>query len=1094
MDTNQFLIELQAILNKEVSKGNIDKSIMRLQDQIQKLQLQVEINPKDLLKLKTQIEKVTNQKIKIPNISFDSGNAIKEAQKAAQQITNASTATTTAIIQNEERKQQAIQKTANVQKQISKDESLIKSGLNAAAFDNTIDAARVAAKHFKELLKNENAVISVSEQFGKTNSLASFTVNVKRATGEVESLRYALSEIKDVNGKGTGQSHFINKGGTINDSNAKKQVQQIENAFANYTQKLAQFKSTNNNILSGLSAPLSDFENKLAGLRNGTVTIDELRNSFSMLKAEASKITSNLSGDLNKVDKAVRNISKGKETIASLRAEFNGLHSTPKDINSEITKLSTGLQNIKKIEAQEGRSANWSKAYKEWEIAVDSLNAKLKVLKKEQSNVANTQVFKTSDLRKAKIPYMSKVFNTTEKQMAEIQKMANVYGWQKFDVKGIEQADGLIKKLTLTVTDAEGAIKRLNFQRAQLLGNGKTQAGLMQTGDVQVLKTASRAQEELAQKTSNANAKLDEQRVKLVNKIQLSFDTGAYESKVDSLIARTRQWTDASGNAKINTNNLNIALENLNKAQTALSQNNSVANQNALIAAEKELDIEVKKVTNSIKKMNSETMKSSAVDSLRQKVQQFYDINGKSHRKFGVQLKSIIAQLGQGMDVPIAKGRELEQEFIRIQNAARQAGLLGKGFFQTLKEGMSSFSYWTSSTFIVMKTLSEIRQAVTTVKELDTALVDLKKTTTMTSKELEQFYYDANDVAKQMGVTTKEIIDQASAFSRLGYNSKEAATQMAKYSSWFKTISPGMSIEQAGDTLTSVMKAFKYDVQDVEKIMSMINTVGNNFAVSNADISEILTRSSSAMKEANNSLADTIALGTAATEITRDAASVGNALKTISMRIRGYDEETEEYIGNVEELSGKIADLTKTASTPGGISLFTDEAKTEYKSTKQLLLDIGEIYQDLTDKEQAGLLEALAGKRQGQIVAAMLNNLDTVTESINKMETDTDSASKELEIALDSIEVKWGQLKESGVGVSQNLFQRDDMKSVIESLTSVMEVIDALTSKLGLFGTIGFGAGLFAGWKNVGSPKMYGLNHYCFENANSMLVLLDTVV
>ena len=60
----------------------------------------------------------------------------------------------------------------------------------------------------------------------------------------------------------------------------------------------------------------------------------------------------------------------------------------------------------------------------------------------------------------------------------------------------------------------------------------------------------------------------------------------------------------------------------------------------------------------------------------------------------------------------------------------------------------------------------------------------------------------------------------------------------------------------------------------------MINTVGNNFAVSNADISEILTRSSSAMMEANNSLADTIAVGTAATEITRDAASVGTALKT----------------------------------------------------------------------------------------------------------------------------------------------------------------------------------------------------------------------
>ena len=48
-------------------------------------------------------------------------------------------------------------------------------------------------------------------------------------------------------------------------------------------------------------------------------------------------------------------------------------------------------------------------------------------------------------------------------------------------------------------------------------------------------------------------------------------------------------------------------------------------------------------------------------------------------------------------------------------------------------------------------------------------------------------------------------------------------------------------------------------------------------------------------------------------------ASVGNALKSISMRIRGYDEETEEYIGNIEELSGTIADLAKTSASPGGI-------------------------------------------------------------------------------------------------------------------------------------------------------------------------------
>ena len=35
-------------------------------------------------------------------------------------------------------------------------------------------------------------------------------------------------------------------------------------------------------------------------------------------------------------------------------------------------------------------------------------------------------------------------------------------------------------------------------------------------------------------------------------------------------------------------------------------------------------------------------------------------------------------------------------------------------------------------------------------------------------RQLNEFYYTANDIAKQMGVTTQEIINQTSAWSRLG--------------------------------------------------------------------------------------------------------------------------------------------------------------------------------------------------------------------------------------------------------------------------------------------------------------------------------------
>ena len=202
------------------------------------------------------------------------------------------------------------------------------------------------------------------------------------------------------------------------------------------------------------------------------------------------------------------------------------------------------------------------------------------------------------------------------------------------------------------------------------------------------------------------------------------------------------------------------------------------------------------------------------------------------------------------------------------------------------------------------------------------------------------------------------------------------------------------------------------------------------------------------------------------------------------MRIRGYDEETEEYIGGVEELSGKIADLTKTASTPGGISLFSDDAKTEYKSTRELFDDISKIYQELNDKQQAGLLEALAGKRQGQIVAAILNNYEAVSTSLDSMANSAGNAEKEMSIAMDSIAYKANTTKEIGTGIAQNLFGREDMKTVLDTINSLGEGIQWLTDKLGLLGTIGLGAGLFAGIKNFGKTyKCMVSNRNCFEYA-----------
>ena len=76
---DEFLIQLQAILDKAKSEENIKKSIDRMQNRLNKLKIQAEIDPKAAQKLADDIGKLINQKIVISNIGIDTGQAVKKS-------------------------------------------------------------------------------------------------------------------------------------------------------------------------------------------------------------------------------------------------------------------------------------------------------------------------------------------------------------------------------------------------------------------------------------------------------------------------------------------------------------------------------------------------------------------------------------------------------------------------------------------------------------------------------------------------------------------------------------------------------------------------------------------------------------------------------------------------------------------------------------------------------------------------------------------------------------------------------------------------------------------------------------------------------
>ena len=206
-----------------------------------------------------------------------------------------------------------------------------------------------------------------------------------------------------------------------------------------------------------------------------------------------------------------------------------------------------------------------------------------------------------------------------------------------------------------------------------------------------------------------------------------------------------------------------------------------------------------------------------------------------------------------------------------------------KGKFRTI------FTYLTAS-LGWQEVFQQMRKGVQYVREIDAALTELKKVTDETDASYDKFLQNMSKTAGVVGSTVKELTSSAADWARLGYSMKEAG-ELAKNTSILMNVSEFQDVNAATDSMISALQAYKtegVDVADLSmEIINAYNEVGNNYAISTSDLASSLTRSSAALVAANNSLAESIAMTTAANTTIQDPDSVGNALKVVSMRIRG---------------------------------------------------------------------------------------------------------------------------------------------------------------------------------------------------------------
>lgn len=937
------------------------------------------------------------------------------------------------------------------------------------AVSNVLQQARAEFERFGEVSVVSNKSVKAFE--GVPEHFKNFTIQVKSATGEVQKFFYTFENTGD---KQNPVFQYMLQNINEADAGVKKLADDIAKAKAEYTSKLAGFESTNSQIKSGLSAEISNVVNEINKLGTSDGSIQNLKVAFDNLNTSANKVKENLKAtgaSLNPVDNAINRYKEMDNTIQDISNKFNQLKVVPNNATAQIEGLKSKLVELRNIEVSEGRTENWSQKYRELAIAVKEAETnvkKLQLAEKSDNSSAQQQstyynrIFENQkliyNLKKQLLTANSEETTELNRQLTNAQKRIS-YSEEQLKKKQLESNELIRQKNELdNIYSAELKIANLSAKGNMLSEVDKVVARL--------------------QSIPNQTAFLNNSQNSGVR--QLQTDIQNIINKYNELRAKIQSLNGNDTNATSNLRQQMLLLatefDRVNTSAKNLKASMSSGNSMQRQAQQAELLIEkVKKLRSEIiayQNANSKAMKSNRT--------------GSNGIIYSAEIDAMLAKLKTASSVTDAEFKKISASFRSLKAEIKSVGLEGGTILGNLWTNIKKFSNWMGITMVTASIAREIRGMFTDVAELDEALIDLRKTFGGTAEDLQKFYYESNNIAKQLGITTKEVISQASAWSRLGYNTTEAVTSLSKTSSIFAAISPEMDVDTATNTLVSVLKAYeKYGLtaeDALDGIASKVNEIGNNFAVSNSDIAEALQRSSASMASANTDLDHTIALITAGNEIAQNPESVGNALKTISMRIRGMNEETEELDGTLQTISGDVYELTH-----GQVSIMQD-ADT-YKDIYTILDEISQIWDSLTDKEQATLTEKLFGKQRGNIGSAIISNFEQARKAVDTMANSEGGAMREMEVIMDSVSYKANEVKETLVGIAQDTITQDFLKSVLESVTRILntlsdssspikfiltqianllELVTKLTDKIGLLPTILGGLTL----KNVGELSL----------------------
>jgi CBS domain-containing protein len=546
-----------------------------------------------------------------------------------------------------------------------------------------------------------------------------------------------------------------------------------------------------------------------------------------------------------------------------------------KDINAQIATLSTKVDKLKiKLDLDTDGLKNIQNIMQDIKKLMTFNNSKFKLFDGEQIKKDGIKVYDTLESIEKKYKKLGQPITYTDKTFDTITKELTGFTMQ------VEKADGVIEKLKYSL---------INISNGTDISKGFVLQGMNQIDKTaQIQEKALRETQRIKLKIQQEEEKASTRRMNLLHKEALAmnkvFDKNKISgsttntnasssaiisqiSSIDKLILRYKAAQMSIdeflkyGNKIVASDNFrNKSLEqqakliqalegaerkliqtrtqasNVGERQAKLSTQENMKMLNEAYAMNRAFDAEKQRTFNLGTNLTGKTSGFTGADkgSVEKYAKEIYGADA-AVIKFNQTLDKNGKLVSEATVKVNKNAKEYSEYKLKVDQASQSINQFGGstdkkkdlGMFDQFKVAMEKFPIWIVASTLFMQSINAVRDGLKYVLDMDTALTNLSKVTTLSSEQLDEMRVVAVNLGGDLARSSTEIMKSMAEFGRV-FKDTESIKELTTRAVMMSNVTT-LSADESAKALNTTMITFKKNVGDASHILDSFNEIQNNF-------------------------------------------------------------------------------------------------------------------------------------------------------------------------------------------------------------------------------------------------------------------------